>query len=52
MKVSQEEAIPMEGHHRDICRFSGPDDERFEAVWRAIRRLIPQGENKGTSHLL
>ncbi|OIW33004.1 hypothetical protein CONLIGDRAFT_570241, partial [Coniochaeta ligniaria NRRL 30616] len=45
MKITQEEAIPIEGDHMGIARFSGPDDERFEAVWKAIRRLIPQTEN-------
>ncbi len=39
MKVTKEEAIPIEGHHRDICRFRGPEDPRFEAVWKAIQRL-------------
>jgi ABC-type branched-subunit amino acid transport system substrate-binding protein len=40
MNITQEEAIPIGGNHMDICRFSG-DDERFEAVWKAIRRLTP-----------
>ncbi|RYP53829.1 hypothetical protein DL768_001280 [Monosporascus sp. mg162] len=44
MKITQEEAIPIEGHHRDIRRFYGAQDERFEAVWKAIRRLIPREE--------
>ncbi|RYP34530.1 hypothetical protein DL767_004242 [Monosporascus sp. MG133] len=39
MNVSQEESIPMKGDHREICRFSRQDD-RFEAAWKAIRRLI------------
>lgn len=45
MKITQEEPISIEGDHMGIVRFSGPDDERFEAVWKAIRRLIPQSEN-------
>jgi predicted nucleotide-binding protein (sugar kinase/HSP70/actin superfamily) len=32
MKITQEEAIPMEGDHRQIARFSGPDDDRFQAL--------------------
>ena len=46
MNVTQEEAIPIEGHHTEICRFSGPEDERFEAVWKAIRRLIRRDESR------
>ncbi|KAJ3455478.1 hypothetical protein MRS44_016960 [Fusarium solani] len=40
MGVSQEEPISMKGDHRKICRFSR-DDPRFEAVWKAVQRLIP-----------
>lgn len=39
MNIPQEEAIPMSGDHREICRFS-PMDERFLAVQRAIERLV------------
>lgn len=46
MKTTEEEAIPIEGHHREICRFYGTQDERFEAVWKAIRRLILREDNK------
>lgn len=49
MKTTEEEAIPIEGHHREICRFYGAQDERFEAVWKAIRRLIPQEEHRRAS---
>lgn len=49
MRITQEEAIPITGHHRDICRFSGPDDQRFEAMWKAIRRLVyPKPEENGS----
>lgn len=34
MKITQEEAIPIEGDYRQIARFSGPEDDRFQAVWK------------------
>jgi len=40
MNISEEEAIPMDGDHREICRFS-KDDDRFEAVWKAVQRCLP-----------
>ncbi|KAH7204891.1 ankyrin repeat-containing domain protein [Fusarium redolens] len=46
MKITQEEAIPIEGEHKEICKFYGADDARFTAVCNAIRRLVPQEENK------
>jgi hypothetical protein len=46
MKITQEEAIPIEGDHRQIARFTGPEDDRFQAVWKAIRRVVPQDENR------
>jgi hypothetical protein len=30
----------------EICKFTA-DDERFDAVWKAIRRLIPQVDIRG-----
>jgi hypothetical protein len=46
MKIPQEEAIPIHGDHRQICWFSSLEDDRFEAVWKAISRLIPE-EHRG-----
>ncbi|KAN0120203.1 ankyrin [Hyaloscypha variabilis] len=40
MEITGEEAIPLAGNHMEICKFSGVDDERFEEVWKAIKRLI------------
>jgi hypothetical protein len=52
MNIPQEECIPIDGYHRDICRFSR-DDDRFEAVWKAVKRMmVTQGTDiskKGTS---
>jgi hypothetical protein len=42
MNITQEEALPIEGDHMEMCRFDNVDDSRFRAVWNAIRRLIPQ----------
>jgi hypothetical protein len=35
---SNEEPIPLEGNHMEICKFT-EDDPRFEEVWMAIRRV-------------
>jgi hypothetical protein len=50
MNITQEETIPMEGDHREICRFESADDERFDSVWKAIKRLIPVAEQQGTAN--
>ncbi|KAK4167842.1 hypothetical protein QBC43DRAFT_192522, partial [Cladorrhinum sp. PSN259] len=50
MNITQEESIPIEGNHMDMCRFSRPDDEGFEAVWKAIKRLIPQVDSNQLSN--
>jgi hypothetical protein len=47
MNITQEEALPIEGDHREMCRFEKVDDARFQAVWNAIRRLIPKKETIG-----
>lgn len=49
MNITQEDTIPMEGNHMEICRFADGDDERFDAVWKAIKRLVPAVEQPGTT---
>jgi hypothetical protein len=46
MEITGEEAIPLEGNHMEICAFSGADDERFEEVWKAIKRAIESGQDR------
>ena len=46
MEITGEEAIPMAGNHMEICTFSGPDDERFEQVWKAIKRIIDSNSDR------
>ncbi|KAF2793083.1 hypothetical protein K505DRAFT_325724, partial [Melanomma pulvis-pyrius CBS 109.77] len=46
MEVSHEDAIPLEGNHMKICKFSGEQDERFEQVWKAIERVINTGPRR------
>jgi hypothetical protein len=40
MEIPNEEALPLEGNHQEICKFSGANDERFEEVWKAIKRIV------------
>jgi hypothetical protein len=52
MNMPQEESIPMDGDHREICRFNRTD-ERFEAVWKAVSRLVAikaPSNSEGTLH--
>ena len=44
MNITQEEALPIEGDHREMCRFKDVDEQRFQPVWNAIRHLIPKKE--------
>jgi hypothetical protein len=37
----------MEGDHREMCRFTSVDDPRFDAVWKAIGRLISNKKQDG-----
>jgi hypothetical protein len=46
MEITGEEAIPLAGDHMEICKFSGVDDERFEEVWKAIKRLIESNPDR------
>jgi hypothetical protein len=46
MEIAGEEAIPLAGNHMEICKFSGVDDERFEEVWKAIKRLIESNPDR------
>jgi hypothetical protein len=46
-ELSHEDARPLEGNHMQIARFSGPADERFERVWKAIKRMIPDSPASG-----
>jgi len=47
MNITQEEALPLEGDHREMCRFRGSDDPRFSVAWNAIKRLIPEKKLDG-----
>jgi hypothetical protein len=40
MEITGEEAVPLAGNHMEICTFSGVGDERFEEVWKAIKRVV------------
>jgi hypothetical protein len=40
MEITGEEAIPLARNHMQMCTFSGAEDERFEEVWKAIKRVI------------
>jgi hypothetical protein len=46
MEITGEEAIPLAGNHMEICNFSRVDDERFEEVWKAIKRLIESNPDR------
>lgn len=38
MGLQHEDYMMLSGNHSSMCRFSKGDDERFDAVWRRIRR--------------
>jgi hypothetical protein len=46
MEITGEEAIPMAGNHMEICTFLGAEDERFEQVWKAIKRVIDSNSDR------
>jgi hypothetical protein len=40
LDVAEEDQIPVDASHGNMCKFSGRDDEDYEKLFKRIRRIV------------
>ena len=51
LDVDQEEQIPVDANHRDICKFDDQADATYEKVYKRVRRMMKKREEIPSSDL-
>ncbi|ESZ93142.1 hypothetical protein SBOR_6469 [Sclerotinia borealis F-4128] len=42
LHIPDERVIPMNRHHRNICRFSGPESKSYQRVWGILKEFADE----------
>jgi hypothetical protein len=47
LNLPNERAIPISANHRDMCKFSSANSQRYRPVWEAMQELVERAVKDG-----
>ena len=50
MDFDEEDQIPVDANHRDMCKFSTRSDQVYEKLFKRVRKMIEMHEAGGLGY--